>query len=225
MAIERVPNPHKGAGRRRSSHTTGLTSKRSRRPRNGPAMSYDDTMDMYVANGIEVSMDPGDANLGISAGYTDAQIDQRIKDGVYNNMGTPEEMLARVRVKLMSCGSHIDKAIAAEIIDILGIHGMGGLKEYHLAWIPKSKNYKQRRADLKVKITPGLKAIDAGMSDELKAGVDNDFEYLMEDGGGTGKTPTNRKGLYTKLMDWMHGPEEKVVEHVEIERVRSVRRD
>lgn len=197
------PNPCKGRGRR----TGPAPSHRN--------MSLADINEMFAANGIEWSDHEDDASLGIAGGYTDEQINQRIADGVYDEMDTPEVILKRVRRKMAESTSKADELIGQEIIDILAFEGMGALEAGHIAWIPEPDDYVSSRTALEEKITPKLKEIAKTVPQEIADRIDDDFHFLL-DSGGKGDKPTERTSLLKRLVAWLKGEKQPEPERIEL---------
>lgn len=198
-------NPHKGVGQRTSDTTIGLVSGRSR---SGSKFTQEQLNEMLAVNGLEWG-GPEDG-VALGATYDAATLDQRVRSGYYNELDTPEELLARVRGKLAECTDPNDTAIGQSIVDTLKFDGELGLSEEQRAWVPKPLTYAERRTTLEAKIQPMLDTVDASLPKELAEEIDNDFEHLV-DAGGTGPLPTTRPGLFKRLMSWMW-PEPQVTD-------------
>jgi hypothetical protein len=200
----REPNPLRGSGRRKDP-----TSMRGRDPK----MTRAQLEEMFLANGIKFSTHPEDAGLGMGSTYGNADLDQRTRDGYYNDLDTPEDMLGRVRRKMAGCAGRCDSEgirMGDSIVEVFEIHGMMGLSAEQKAWIPKSQSYAERRKALEAKIAPQLAKVAASVPESMAKELDDEFQVLLDGKHGTNKNPTKRKGLLGKAMAWLHGE----VEHV-----------
>lgn len=158
---------------------------------------------MFSLNGIEWSTDPEDVTLSIGPTYSNAELARRVEEGHYRDSDTPEEMYGRVRAERDRYfqGSPEYNGYD-EVLKVLEIDGILGLKPEHKAWIPPAETYAQRRSKLEQKVSEGLSNIRESVTDEVAKELDNDFEALMDE-GGTNDKPTTRKSLLSKMMVWM----------------------
>jgi hypothetical protein len=198
----REPNALRGSGRR-----SDPSSMRGRDPK----MTRAQLEEMFLANGIKFSTDPEDAGLGMGSTYDNAVLDQRVGDGYYNDLDTPEEMLARVRRKMAGSSDRCDARMGDSIIEVFQIYGMTGLSSEQKAWIGQPVSGPKRRRMLEDKIGPQLEVIGRSIPDDMVQELDNEFQALLDGKHGTNKNPTKRKGLLGKVMAWLHGEAEHVL--------------
>jgi len=169
-----------------------------------------------MANSWHKYADPEDATLGIGGTFDNATLKARQDSGYYNEMDTPEELVARVRWKMASVSKEAAEKGQA-IIDFLATDSIDDLTAGMAEWAPTLEEYRaNRKEEWQKKFDAFSEAANHILPDSVKEELDNDFHAVL-DQGGKNETKTERPGLFKYMLAFMGKfvPKDKVEVKVE----------